>query len=1593
MREFYVLFAGILMFCVLPVEASWGNGFILPFHITDDVVNSEYSVFLPEGMQLAEEYSEPSFRLDTAHLSCYGSNDGIISAIASYDGQVEASIDYTVVEGLVTNQAGLNSATVVTSQPMSEKLDIVVRNLESGVYTIAALDMNGILHYLPFEVSSPDEINVEISSPRICAGNEAVIAPVSIEGRLPSDLLFQWEAQNNSGEWDTLHEKKGTECRLQLFETVTIRLLASDGTCADTAESQILVKPVPVFNMPVKPICEGSVAVITAPGGMDSYSWSTGESDDGKQSVHLSQAGDYSVSVSKDGCLNDTVFSLVVNPIPPAGLENEYHFCEQGTITVPFKYDRYRWSDNQMEQSLLVTASGVYTVTVTDNICESSEKITVTVDTLPVFMIADTAVCEGQKFDYPLPATYRYELNGKEIIETLSVSDEGEYRLSVINGACRSEKAFSVKEKKRPDIDLGNRKVFCDSAVLDAAVEDCKYKWSTGDTAKTIVAESSGVYSLTASYDGCVSYSEIAIKVYHTPEFDLGNDTAICEGDTIVLDAQWGADNYEWNTGAVGPAANSIVVADSGWYAVTVTVGSGSGSCTAVAKRHISLQQRPELVIHAPAEICEGDTAQLSVKGAESYIWNTGDSIDLIYNVINETSLFTVKGWENGCISESEHIVVCNPLPVVEASPRRRNLCVADSTDIFVNTDAEQVLWSEGLGRGVKHTVSPVQNTVYYVTGIRKACSLTDSVMVFTKPDIIGGPKTDTAICRGGSIKLTAAGNNALSYEWDNGLPGDSVFVLTPQKTTTYHVTAYFNGCSVEDQLTVEVNTLPDVKASASKTEICAGEEVYVSAEGAEYYSWGNVQHKDFLSVPMVDTIYSVIGRDTNDCVNHATVAVKVNPHPLPKIVTQSEKKRFCEGDTVKLALADSFARYKWSNSSELSAIEIDSLGINTYWVTVEDSNACKAVDSIQVEIVPLPVFDLGEDVVRCANEIYKTELNVTGAEYKWSTGSNANVAVLYPSANPLLWVEVTAGGCTSLDSMHVTFTDLPDYELLGDSAIYKGDSVFLQVSRKFASFMWNTGENRQFIEQTTNPDSPSKIDYWVMVTDEYNCRKGDTIDIDLYTLPQLELNDISLCTGESGTIEANSGFDSYVWSNGSIGQNIDVTETGNYKLAASRYFPPIVVYDTVSVTVHPLPVFELGNDLQTCDYDSLKLEVISEQQHTYLWSNGERSSSISPQESGAYSVTVASEFGCRQSDTVNLDLKSVPDAPQSADFTFCVGEKLDAVYVAGESLHWFDISGIQIHTGNAMPAVADSAFEASYGVTQTINGCVSDTARVKLKIVEPQFSVDIAGDEEVCVPEFGHLYQAKGLTSDVSWEFYSLNDEIRLPVLSAENFVNVDFGYAGQYLLIAQATDSNACLLSDTLTVFASSGPEVAFDYFIDPENYEVQFYNQTELNELPGSGLVLKNTYKWDFGRPGDVPLFVEGDTVIAYEYGDYSVNLLAIDDFGCTSAVSYEIFMSADCRIFVPNALSPDHASARVACFMPEALNLSEYEIWVYDSWGNTVWYSNKIENGQPAECWDGTNQGQPLPFGSYWWQIKAQFINGQSFKEFGDLYMVK
>ncbi len=137
----------------------------------------------------------------------------------------------------------------------------------------------------------------------------------------------------------------------------------------------------------------------------------------------------------------------------------------------------------------------------------------------------------------------------------------------------------------------------------------------------------------------------------------------------------------------------------------------------------------------------------------------------------------------------------------------------------------------------------------------------------------------------------------------------------------------------------------------------------------------------------------------------------------------------------------------------------------------------------------------------------------------------------------------------------------------------------------------------------------------------------------------------------------------------------------------------------------------------------------------------------------------------------------------------------------------------------------------------------------------------------------------------------------------------------------------------------------------------------------------------WRWDFGD-GDTSI-LKNPTHRYFTNGPQVVTLIAYNDLECPDTAMQTLTPEFFGRLYIPNALSPDHGVADERIFKAVGVGLAEFSIAVYGFNGQRVWHSTALEEGQPSEEWNGRlhNTGDPLPQGLYVWKAFARFADGR------------
>lgn len=129
----------------------------------------------------------------------------------------------------------------------------------------------------------------------------------------------------------------------------------------------------------------------------------------------------------------------------------------------------------------------------------------------------------------------------------------------------RDEYFISIKDAS---INLGNDTTLCagDTLILSASSTFNNYKWQDGSNDSSFTVTTSGTYFVLVDTNGCAALDTIVVTFQSPPTINLGNDTTLCDGSSILLDAGTGFVSYLWNGVSIN---QDTLVTQTGVYFVT----------------------------------------------------------------------------------------------------------------------------------------------------------------------------------------------------------------------------------------------------------------------------------------------------------------------------------------------------------------------------------------------------------------------------------------------------------------------------------------------------------------------------------------------------------------------------------------------------------------------------------------------------------------------------------------------------------------------------------------------------------------------------------------------------------------------------------------------------------------------------------------------------------------------------------------------------------------------------------------------------------------------------------------------------------------
>ncbi|RYD98527.1 MAG: PKD domain-containing protein [Sphingobacteriales bacterium] len=355
------------------------------------------------------------------------------------------------------------------------------------------------------------------------------------------------------------------------------------------------------------------------------------------------------------------------------------------------------------------------------------------------------------------------------------------------------------------------------TVTLSATGNGTQVNWFTSTTSTTPVFSgasfttpsltSSATYYVNTTRNGCESQRvAVTATINEQPLINLGNDTLICPGTAVTLNAATSTAGVSrtWNTGAT---TQTINVTTAGTYSVQVS----TPKCTAKDTILIGIAPLPASNLTDTVVICDGTNAVLNAGNTgAAFLWNTGHTTQNLSVTTGGQYAVTVTNTHHCAISDTSFVVV-NPVPVVDLGADTTICQNMPHTLDAANTGSDYT-WNTGAS---SQTLSINQAGAYSVTVTNPYnCSKADTILVTiyngTRVDgFTFAPRFDIAP---GRVDFSPVNpQNVNDYLWDFGDGNTSTQQLpshTYAASGTYPVVlSVSNECGTMDTaLTINVD-------------------------------------------------------------------------------------------------------------------------------------------------------------------------------------------------------------------------------------------------------------------------------------------------------------------------------------------------------------------------------------------------------------------------------------------------------------------------------------------------------------------------------------------------------------------------------------------------------------------------------------------------------------------------------------------------------------------------------------------------------------------------------------------------------------------
>ena len=495
----------------------------------------------------------------------------------------------------------------------------------------------------------------------------------------------------------------------------------------------------------------------------------------------------------------------------------------------------------------------------------------------------------------------------------------------------------------------------------------------------------------------------------------------------------------------------------------------------------------------------------------------------------------------------------------------------------------------------------------------------------------------------------------------------------------------------------------------------------------------------------------------------------------------------------------------------------------DTIIVEVEKPLGCIVYDTVNVEVIPLPVSSLPADSSACYGSNILLEVSSAFNEVNWYRKNEG----LIKSKSEFIEFElfdndtiiaelINAEGCTGKDTVLLFTNELPNKIANQNFSLCYGDSLSYTLPNNYDSIRWESYQLGLIASNTQGIDYLLNESDTLLITKVNNkgCSVTDTVAVNINPLPTIGLlSEKRVCEGEIAEISIDGTWANIEWrsaNNGLIDTNVDSIEVAvtanDFIFVSVQDSFGCVNSDTLLLFKKDLPVFDLGNDTTLCVYENILLETSSgfskvewESLQQGILEEEDWFLNYEVFQTDTIIATAYAFNGCTYADSIIVNAVDLPLFSLGDDPSICIGDSVNiSLDGSPDSVNWY-MNGtlLEAHKNSIqlLPQNSATIISEYFNSSNCVN---SDTLLVTVNALP---NLNLADTINVCEGEMTTISIDENFQS-VEW--YSENDG-----LIASDQVEINLQILQSDLIWVEVQDVNACFNSDSIRVIKDDLPE----------------------------------------------------------------------------------------------------------------------------------------------------------------------------------------